>query len=130
MLTSVNQLIIRLLCCCFQVRVVGPQYQENRVVQRRRGEAASFGQADADSVEDYCSYHRTHCCPVSGALRIPAVWFYTLHMFNNNFLISCRIIYCKVSEAPLFKTIHFLLWTFTICVFMDVCVKRQSSTER
>lgn len=53
---------------CLQVRVAGSQHQENGVVQRRGGKAASLGQADAYSVEDHRSYHRTHCCPVSGAL--------------------------------------------------------------
>lgn len=67
------------VCCfCRQVRVVGPQHQENRMVQRGGGEAASSGQADAHSVEDHCSYHRTHGCPVSGALRIPAVRIYMI----------------------------------------------------
>lgn len=55
--------------------MVGPQYQKNRMVQRRGGEAASLSQVDANSVEDHCSHHWTHCCPVSGALRIPAVGF-------------------------------------------------------
>lgn len=64
------------LCFCFQVRVVGPQYQKDRVVQRGGGEAASLGQADAHPVEDHCSHHWTHCCPVPGALWIPAVRFF------------------------------------------------------
>lgn len=51
-----------------KVRVVRSQYKEDGMVKRRRGEASSFGQADAYSVEDHCSHHRTYCCPVPGAL--------------------------------------------------------------
>lgn len=76
------------LCCCVQVRVVGPKHQKNRVVQRGGGEAASLSQADAHSVEDHRSHHWTHCCPVSGALWIPAVcvnvfrWTCSLHTLS------------------------------------------------
>lgn len=63
-----------------KVRVVGSQYKEDRMVERRGGKASPFGQADAHSVEDHCSHHRTYCCPVPGALRIPAVRFYDLNV--------------------------------------------------
>lgn len=67
--------------------MVGPQYQENRMVQRRGGEAASLGQADAHPVEDHCSYHRKDCCSVSGTLRIPAV---CLSLRTHLFTMICN----------------------------------------
>lgn len=66
------------VCVSRQVWVAGPQHQENRMVQRGGGEAASSGQADAHPVEDHRSHHRTHCCAVSGALWIPAVRSYMM----------------------------------------------------
>ena len=50
------------------VRVVGPQYQEDRVESRGGRKTATFGQADALPVENYSPDHRAHPGPVFGAL--------------------------------------------------------------
>lgn len=61
------------LMCFSQVRVAGPQHQENRMVTWGRGETSSLGQTDAYSVEDDRPHHRTNGRSVSGALRVSAV---------------------------------------------------------
>lgn len=107
-----------------QVRVVGPQHQENRMVQRGRGEAASFGQADAHSVENHRSYHRTYCCPVSGALRIPAVrvtW-----PFPTFRIISCikkQIISAMLLQMQLIHNHH-------IFVFPEIKQHKETMRKR
>lgn len=95
--------------------MVGPQHQEDRMVPRRRGEAAASGQADAHSVEDHRSHYWTNCCPVLGALRIPAVrmseitsrLYYTLfivsescqsHVFFSRFVIACLLFRDKAAQ--------------------------------
>ncbi len=64
------------------VRMAGPQHQENRMEPRGRGEVATFGQVDANTMENYCSHRRKNGCTVPRALRIPAVslWLFHAHV--------------------------------------------------
>lgn len=135
-----NRVVWCWLCVCLQVWVAGSQHQEDRVVQRRGGEAASSGQADADSMEDHCSYHRTNCSPVPGTLWIPAVRFFmTWRLTDFNF-------HPALSYAPN-QQINFLwsynlthTWTqspcgslfvliFYLCVFRDKAAQRDNEEE-
>lgn len=50
------------------VRVAGPEYQEDGVVPGGGREAPTPRQADANSVEDYCSHHWKDCSPVFGEI--------------------------------------------------------------
>ena len=55
------------------VRVARPEYQEDGVEPRGRGEVTAPRQVDADPVEDDRSDHRTHGGAVSRTLRVPTV---------------------------------------------------------
>ena len=57
----------------FQVRMAGPQYQENGMEPRGRGKTAASGQINAHTVANHRSDSRTHSRAVLGALWIFAV---------------------------------------------------------
>lgn len=110
-----------------QVRVVGSQHQEDRMVPGRRGEAAASGQADAHSVEDHRSHYWTNCCPVLGALRILAVRMSKItsclcHTLSEPFLITSgwKLIQCCIYLS------RFIIVCF---LFRDKAAQRDNEEE-
>lgn len=115
---------------CVQVRVVGSQHQEDRMVPGRRGEAAASSQADAHSVENHRSHYWANCCPVLGALRILAVRMSKITSCLCHILFILSELFLITSGWKLIQSFIDLSCFIIVCfLFRDKAAQRDNEEE-